>query len=167
MRTLLLNANYFPIRIIPLENAIKRMYEGTVDVVASYDETVRSPSVEWKVPAVLRDRRKVKVKPVIRFSRDNVYLRDGYRCQYCGDHFDAEELTYDHVVPRAHGGKTTWDNIVSACHRCNSWKADRECDECGMFPITRPVRPVKLPMRFPRSLSRETAPAEWLAFLPA
>jgi len=165
MKTLLLTANYFPIRIISWERAIKMRFEQTADVVAEYATEVRSPSVTWRVPAVLRERRMAKVKQVIRFSRVNVYLRDGYRCQYCGVKYDAKGLTYDHVVPRCQGGKTEWTNIVAACHACNSKKGGLETDEAGMFPLRAPVRPRWLPPS--RALiDRDAAPAEWLAFLP-
>jgi 5-methylcytosine-specific restriction endonuclease McrA len=115
MKTLLLSPSYFPIRIISWERAIKMRFEETADVVAEYRDEIRSPSVTWRIPAVVRERRVANVKQVIRFSRSNVYLRDGYRCQYCGKKFDAKGLTYDHVVPRCQGGKTEWANIVAAC----------------------------------------------------
>ncbi len=165
MRTLLLNANYFPIRVIPWENAVKRVYEGTVDVVREYDEELRSPSVTMRVPAVIRERRVVNVKHAIRFSRLNVFLRDRFKCQYCGVKFDRKLLEYDHVIPWSHGGKTNWENIVTCCRACNSRKGSRECDEIGMFPINKPVRPTSLPAVVPR-IDRETAPPEWLAYLP-
>lgn len=166
MKTLLLSANYFPIRIISWDRAVKMRYEGTVDVVAEYREEIRSPSVTWRIPAVVRQRARVKVKHAIRFSRGNVFLRDRFRCQYCGKRFDCSELEYDHVVPRKNGGKTTWENIVTSCRECNAFKGGRECDEIGMFPINKPVRPATLPAQAPR-IDRATAPAEWLAYLPA
>ncbi len=165
MKTLLLNANYQPIRVIPWDRAVKMRYEGTADVVVEYADEISSPSVTWRIPAVIRERRRVRVKHVVRFSRQNVFLRDGYRCQYCGERFPASGLTYDHVVPRSHGGKTNWENIVAACHQCNTWKGNRECDEVGMFPRTRPVRPKSLPAVMPE-IDRHTAPEEWLAYLP-
>lgn len=166
MKTLLLSANYFPIRVISWERAIKMRFEGTADVVAEYSDEISSPSVTWKVPAVVRERRVAKVKHVVRFSRTNVYLRDGYRCQYCGDKFAPRELSYDHVVPRCQGGKTDWLNIVTSCKPCNSRKGGHECDAVGMWPLRAPVRPKVLPAALPR-IDRDSAPAEWLAFLPA
>jgi 5-methylcytosine-specific restriction endonuclease McrA len=165
MKTLLLTANYFPIRIISWERAIKMRFEQTADVLAEYTTEVSSPSVTWRVPAVLRERRVAKMKQVIRFSRVNVFLRDGYRCQYCGQKYEARGLTYDHVVPRCQGGKTEWTNIVAACHACNSKKGGLETDEAGMFPLRQPVRPKWLPTQT-ASIDRSSAPTEWLAFLP-
>lgn len=166
MKTLLLSANYFPIRVISWERAVKMRFEETADVVAEYATDVSSPSVTWKVPAVIRERRVAKVKQAIRFSRANVYLRDGYRCQYCGDQFDARELSYDHVVPRCQGGRTVWTNIVTACKACNTRKGGLECDAAGMFPLRAPARPKTLPAARPL-IDRDSAPVEWLAFLPA
>src|SRR5690606_31099796 len=115
-RVLLLTPWYFPIRVLRWQDAVKMKYEGTVDVVAEYAEEVRSPSVTWKLPAVVRLRRMAPSnKRGVKFSRVNVYQRDGYRCQYCGKKFPARELSYDHVVPRAAGGRTVWENIVTAC----------------------------------------------------
>lgn len=166
MKTLLLSIHYFPIRVISWERAVKMRFEGTAEVVAEYAASISSPSVTWRVPAVVRERRVARVQHAIRFSRVNVYLRDRYRCQYCGEKFPPKELSYDHVVPRSQGGKTNWENIVTACRRCNTLKSNRECDDCGMFPMNRPVRPRVLPHAAP-AIDRSTAPAEWLAFLPA
>ena len=166
MKTLLLSSSYFPIRVIDWDRAVKMRYEGTVDVVAEYRDEVSSPSVTWRIPAVVRQRKTVRVKNVIRFSRGNVFLRDRFRCQYCALRFEANQLEYDHVVPRKNGGKTTWENIVTCCRDCNAYKGGRECDDIGMFPINKPMRPTSLPQRAPR-INRATAPVEWLAYLPA
>jgi len=166
MKTLLLSANYLPIRVISWERAVKMRFEETADVVAEYAERISSPSVTWKIPAVVRERRVAKVKHAIRFSRANVYLRDGYRCQYCGDKFEPKRLSYDHVVPRCQGGKTDWLNIVTSCRDCNTRKGGQECDAAGMWPLNRPARPKYLPAARPL-IDRSSAPSEWLAFLPA
>lgn len=164
-RTLLLTPWYFPIKILRWEDAIKMKYEGTVDVVVEYDETVSSPSITWKIPAVLRLRKlEGKVKRGIKFSRINVYTRDHFTCMYCGKKPPVRQLTYDHVVPRAAGGRTVWENIVTACKTCNGKKDSKTCDEVGMWPIQKPYRPKTLPMTSP-VLDIETAPEEWKDFL--
>ena len=82
------------------------IYEGTVDVLAEYEEQLCSPSVTWQMPAVVRLRRNVgSHKKGVKFSRMNVYQRDKFTCQYCGKKFRWSELTYDHLVPRARGGR--------------------------------------------------------------
>jgi 5-methylcytosine-specific restriction endonuclease McrA len=166
-RTLLLTPYYFPIGILRWEDAVKMRYEGTADVVAEYEQTVSSPSVTWRVPAVIRLRRMpAGKKRGIKFSRSNVYQRDGHRCQYCGNRLAESVLSYDHVVPRAAGGRTCWENIVTACRPCNTRKGCRTCDESGMWPLNEPRRPKSLPVQGPR-IDREAAPVEWQAFLPA
>jgi 5-methylcytosine-specific restriction endonuclease McrA len=126
-KTLLLTPWYFPIKILRWQDAVKMKYEETVDVVVEYEDEIRSPSVTWRVPAVVRLRRMAKSKAKggsVRFSRRNVYQRDDYTCQYCGEKKPARELSYDHVVPRSAGGRTAWENIVTACRPCNALKGD-------------------------------------------
>ncbi len=165
-KALLLTAWYFPIRIVHWQTAIKMVYEQSVDVVVAYDEEVRSPSVTWKMPAVLRLKKTFpRTKRRARFSRANVYLRDDYRCQYCGLQFEWSKLTFDHIVPRSKGGRRTFTNIVTACRPCNARKADLSCDEAGMFPLRVPMVPKALPISFP-DVSTESAPEEWSPFLP-
>jgi 5-methylcytosine-specific restriction endonuclease McrA len=164
-RTLLLSPWYFPVKILRWEDAVKMRYEETADVVAEYSEEIRSPSITWRVPAVMRLRRMPgATKRGVKFSRANVYQRDSYRCQYCGKRFPLSELSYDHVVPRAAGGRTVWENIVTACRPCNTRKDSMGCDEAGMWPLTAPYRPKSLPLTAPL-IDPSTAPEQWRAFL--
>jgi 5-methylcytosine-specific restriction endonuclease McrA len=164
-RTLLLTPWYFPIKVLRWEDAIKMLFEGTVDVVAEYEETVSSPSVTIRVPSVLRLRKLAHTqRRAVRFSRSNVYLRDGYCCQYCGKKKPARELSYDHVVPRSAGGRTIWTNIVTACRKCNTKKDSQTCDEAGMWPLNTPAQPRWLPMAAPR-IDPNEAPEEWMVFI--
>jgi 5-methylcytosine-specific restriction endonuclease McrA len=119
-RTLLLTQGYEPVKIIPWQRAMTLLALDKVDVVEEYDAQVRATSLIIKVPAVVRLRKAFRrhAKPV-KFSRVNIYARDGYRCQYCGTKCTIDGLTYDHVMPRSRGGRTTWDNIVSCCYACN------------------------------------------------
>jgi len=164
-RTLLLTAWYFPLRVLRWQDAVKMIYEGTVDVLAEYDEELRSPSVTWNMPAVVRLRRNVgRYKKGVKFSRMNVYQRDRFTCQYCGIKFPWGELTYDHLVPRARGGRTHFLNIVTACKPCNARKGHLTCDEAGMFPQNAPTQPASLPLVSP-VWHRGAIPEEWESFL--
>ena len=164
-RTLLLTAWYFPKRVLHWQDAVKMIYEGTVDVLAEYNEELRSPSACWKMPAVVRLRRNVgNYKKGPKFSRINVYQRDRFTCQYCGGQFRWGELTYDHLVPRSRGGRTEFRNIVTACRRCNARKGNLTCDEAGMFPLQEPTHPQALPLVVPLGCS-DPIPAEWEPFL--
>ncbi|HET9960413.1 MAG TPA: HNH endonuclease [Polyangiaceae bacterium] len=166
-RTLLLSPWYVPIQILQWQDAVKMRYEGTAEVIAEYEQEICSPSVKWHIPAVMRLRRMPRAKQRgIKFSRVNVYQRDNFCCQYCGKRFPVGMLSYDHVVPRAAGGRTCWENIVTACRACNTRKGHQSCDAAGMWPMKDPWKPKTLPFAGPL-IDRGQAPDEWLAFLPA
>lgn len=142
MDTLILDQSYLPHRIVGWQKAITMSFTGKVEVVEIYDAVVRSPSRAYELPAVVRLTRPIRRgAPKVRFSRKNVLSRDGHRCQYCGEVFEASALTLDHVVPRSKGGATSWTNIVTACRPCNHRKGDRTPSRAGMTLRTEPVRP--------------------------
>src|SRR4051812_6037565 len=145
-RTLLLTQGYEPIQIISWQRAITLLALDKVDVIEQYDDEIRAVSIAMQVPAVVRLRKAFprKAKPV-KFSRVNIYARDGHRCQYCGVRCTTADLTYDHVIPRSKGGLTTWENIVSACYVCNRKKANRTPPEAGMKLLSTPARPTWMP----------------------
>jgi 5-methylcytosine-specific restriction endonuclease McrA len=126
--------------------------------------SVRSVRIALRVPPVLLltgfDR---MPRHEVRFCRRNVYLRDTFRCQYCGRVFDERELTLDHVVPRDRGGKTNWENIVTACSRCNSRKANRLPNQAGMVLRKMPARPKW--RTFLTSMAGQEEALPWLPFL--
>lgn len=163
-RTLVLNSWYLPQRIVKWESAVTLLYLEKAEVLVSYDEEIRSPSTSLKLPAVMRMKKSVSVsKRGVRFSRTNVYTRDGFTCCYCATKLPPGKLTYDHVIPRAQGGRTEWDNIVTACYGCNAKKGNRTPEQSGMFPLRRPYKPENLPM-LPPAIDVRTAPVEWHAF---
>lgn len=145
-QVLLLNITYEPLKIINWRRAISLLFLGKVEVIEEYDETIRSVSFAIRLPSVVRLLRMVKrPKGGIRFSRQNIYARDRYRCQYCGDRFPTEELTYDHVIPKSRGGKTRWENIVTCCVECNRRKGGQTPSEASMKLIREPHKPDWVP----------------------
>lgn len=160
-RTLLLNQGYEPIKIISWQRAITLLTLHKVEVVEEYDAQIRATSLLVHVPAVVRLRKAFRrhAKPV-KFSRVNIYARDDYRCQYCGVRCTTERLTYDHVVPRSRGGRTSWDNIVSCCVACNARKANRTPAEAQMALRTVPARPSWMPAVQIR-VSAKSIPDAW------
>tara|TARA_Y100001001_G_C8000515_1_gene306099 strand:- start:1047 stop:1622 length:576 start_codon:yes stop_codon:yes gene_type:complete len=143
---LVLNADYKPLSYFPLslwswQDAVKAVFRGAVTVLAEYDRTVRSPSFEMPLPSVLALNDYVKANRTPAFTRFNVFLRDKWQCQYCTRYFKTSELTFDHVIPRSRGGRTSWDNIVTSCRDCNTLKGSRLPRECSMFPLNEPVAP--------------------------
>lgn len=168
METLVLNRSYQPVARIPWQRAITLLFLGKVGLVEAYEEkTIRSVSFEIKVPSVVRFLRMLaRRKPVIRFSRENVYARDHGRCQYCQRAVARPEATYNHVHPRSQGGATNWDNIVIACVPCNQKKGGRTPEQARMPLKVKPAKPTKLPdtlrltFRFQNGM-----PASWQTWL--
>ena len=160
-RTLLLTQGYEPIQIISWQRASTLVTLDKVDVVEEYDTLVRASSMVVQIPAVVRLRKAFRrhAKPV-KFSRVNIYARDGYRCQYCGTKCAIDQLTYDHVIPRSRGGRTTWDNIVSCCYVCNANKANRTPAEARMTLRAAPTRPAWIPSVQIR-VSTKSIPDAW------
>lgn len=141
---LVLNADYTPLSYYPLslwpwQTAVKAMFLERVDIVAHYDREVHSPSATLQLPSVIALRQYVKPNEYPAFTRFNLFLRDKFACVYCGS---SDELTFDHVVPRRQGGRTSWENVATACAPCNLKKGGRTPGEAHM-PIIGgdPIRP--------------------------
>ncbi|MFO1057471.1 MAG: HNH endonuclease [Dongiaceae bacterium] len=143
---LVLNADfrplsYFPLSLWPWQEAVKAVFLDRVNIISEYDRVVRSPSFEMRLPSVISLKEFVPLARRPAFTRFNVFLRDRFACQYCGVSHAAPELTFDHVIPRSRGGRTTWGNVVTACQACNLTKGSRLPQEAQMFPRRRPDQP--------------------------
>ncbi|MFT5524248.1 MAG: 5-methylcytosine-specific restriction endonuclease McrA [Pirellulaceae bacterium] len=163
--TLVLNRNWQPVHVATVARALLMIYRGAARVVdpadyqtydwddwSQFEPALDEPSirgVSWKVkvPEVVTltvyDR---TPKSHVSFSRRNIFKRDRYTCQYCGIQPGSDDLTLDHVLPRSHGGQSTWENCVLACLACNKRKADRIPETAGMRLRKEPVQPVWKPM---------------------
>lgn len=163
--TLVLDQGYQPHRIVSWQRAVHMLFDGKVELVETYDDDIRSVSITIKMPAVVRLLARVRGKRrAVKFSRINVATRDEFRCQYCAVRLPLSKLTYDHVVPRAQGGRTVWENIVMACYRCNERKANRTPAQADMTLRKAPVKPAYLPvitMRF----TPTDVPSAWASWL--
>jgi 5-methylcytosine-specific restriction endonuclease McrA len=168
MDTLVLNADGAPISLLPIstvpwKEAILYIYHDKCDVLEWYDDwMVHSPSWETKVPAVIMLKTYLRRNTSVRFSKTNVYLRDQYSCQYCGTGVNNNTATMDHVTPLSKGGKTNWENIVTACSPCNTAKSDRG----HMKPKYAPYKPgyyelVRKRKMLPFNIRHESWP-KWL-----
>ena len=140
---LVLNADYTPLSYYPLslwpwQTAIKAVFLERVDIIATYDQAVHSPSLDMKIPSVIALRQYVRPNEFPAFTRFNLFLRDKFSCQYCGS---TELLTFDHVVPRRLGGRTTWENVTTACAPCNLKKGGRTPAQAHMHLFEEPIRP--------------------------
>jgi 5-methylcytosine-specific restriction endonuclease McrA len=140
---LVLNADYTPLSYYPLslwpwQTAVKAVFLERVDIVDHYDRAVHSPTRSIRLPSVIALRQYVKPSQHPAFTRFNLFLRDRFVCQYCGSGHD---LTFDHVVPRAQGGRTTWENVSTACAPCNLKKGGRTPRQAHMALTEEPFRP--------------------------
>ena len=140
---LVLNADYRPLSYFPLslwswQDTVRAVFMDRVNIVAEYDRVVRAVSFEMRIPSVVSLKTYVKPTRNPAFTRFNVFLRDSFECQYCGD---SDDLTFDHVVPRAYGGRTTWENVSTACAPCNLRKGGRTPAEAHMALHEQPYRP--------------------------
>lgn len=145
-QVLLLNISYEPLKVINWKKAVTLLCLGKVEVLEEYNQEIHSVTFTIKLPSVVRLLKMVnRNKSPVKFSRQNIYARDRYKCQYCGGQYQSEELTYDHVHPRSRGGKTEWDNIVTCCIECNRKKGGRTPREAKMQLIRKPKRPAWVP----------------------
>src|SRR4051812_8450131 len=120
-------------KVISWQPAVTLIVLGKVELLEAYDQVVRGINHTLEMPSVVRLRRYARGRKMgVKFSRANVYRRDRFTCQYCGARPGADSLTFDHVVPRAQGGRTEWTNIATACVECNAVKADRTPEQARM-----------------------------------
>ncbi|WP_415183092.1 HNH endonuclease [Phaeovulum sp.] len=165
---LVLNADYrplcyYPLSVWPWQEAIKAAYLDRVAILAEYDEVVHSQRTAIRIPSVVVLKEYIKPQKRVAFTRFNLFLRDEFRCQYCGSKGD---LTFDHVLPRSRGGVTSWENVVAACSPCNLKKANKSLKQAGMRLDRPPKRPDAAQMqaigrRFPQAYQH----ASWLDYL--
>ena len=165
---LILNRFYMAIRVVNVRRAVTLLYRQCAEVIGtddgqyvSYDfeswcelsrltslekqpgeEYLQAVGFELQVPRIVRLTRFDRMPlQTVRFNRKNLFARDDHRCQYCGKKEPAHKLSLDHVVPRSHGGPTTWENIVCCCLRCNSRKGGRTPKQARMKLLSRPEKP--------------------------
>jgi len=177
MDVLVLSKTWEPMDRISWEDAFIALFSGEAngkkaEVIEYHDRHVvhsGSPNGElreWRVPSVIRFVN-VLVPELkgVRFSRENIYARDGGRCQYCGKHVKTDAWEYEHVVPRCRGGRTTWENIVVACTDCNQRKGNRTPAEAGMKLLSKPVKPDKLGRRRVLLTWQRGMPEAWRSYM--
>ena len=137
---LVLNANFQPINITSTYRAINLVLSEKATLILNGRGVIRSVSQTFPLPSVIRLNRMIKrPRPIVKLTRKEIFRRDHFTCQYCGR--QTSELTIDHVIPRRLGGKTRWDNVVSACPRCNHLKGGMTPEQSGMYPRKQPKHP--------------------------
>jgi 5-methylcytosine-specific restriction endonuclease McrA len=167
-QTLVLSAQYSPLARVSWQRALTWALTGRVEILEEYeDRVVRSPSQVFAVPSVVRFLKKVVgyFRRGVKFNRKNVWLRDKSTCQYCGHKVSLTDFTFDHVLPRRMGGKTSWENIVVACYDCNQKKQDRTPQQAKMRLLHEPVQPKNLPGGDVSLLVGSSIPDSWKDYL--
>ena len=161
-RVLVLNQNYQPLNICDVRRAVSLLGKGKAETVQYGVDYIHTVSRMFERPEVIRLVYMVR-KPLHRrkLSRREVFQRDGYACQYCGTR--GTDMTLDHVVPRCKGGQHTWENVVTACQRCNHRKAGYTPREAGMKLRMEPHEPRPNPYA---GLSADRVDPTWLPFMP-
>lgn len=159
-QVLLLNASDEPLRVCTWRRALMLVLKGKADEISSIDNFVEMQ--ESDVPHIIKMRYYVAVpKTELPFSKQNIFVRDDYTCQYCGKKHT--RLTLDHVFPKSRGGDYSWENIVAACPECNQRKADRTPEEAGMPLLRKPCRPSDYLEFEIKKYGIETVPHYWEA----
>ncbi len=165
---LVLNADGAPVSFLPVstidwQEAIKYLVLDKCHVLLWHEDwIVHSANWETKVPSIIILKEYMKTKTTVRFSKGNVFLRDGYKCAYCEKSLEKKDCTLDHVLPTSHGGKTTFDNTVTACSPCNAGKGNNK----KIRPKFKPYKPdfyelVNKRKRLPFHVRHK----EWLEYL--
>lgn len=181
-RVLVLNSNWTPVSTASVRSAFVLLFRGAARVVCpeTYEvlgldawlgrpagaRAIRAPRGPVAAPEVVVVTAWAggRVRPDVTFTRRNLFRRDGYRCQYCGESVRNREKSIDHVLPRSRGGRTEWENCVLCCLPCNFRKGDRTPKEAGLSLIAKPACPAWSPLS---DTDFQDVPAGWTAFLGA
>ena len=160
-KVLVLNKHWIAVHVCTVRRALMLVYQELARVVADDFEAytfdtwrelsamkagahpmIHTPGFQLLLPRVIVLSRYQRCPPrTVKFNRRNIFMRDHYTCQYCGEKPREDDLTIDHVIPRSRGGHTTWENVVLACVRCNTKKGSRLASECDMTPRRAPHKP--------------------------
>lgn len=147
---LVLNQDYQPLSVCSLQRSMKLIFLEKAELLHDDPEKkLRTPSDQYDFPSVIRLRRYIRLPYTkVVLTRRNVMRRDSFRCQYCGQ---KSKLTIDHIHPKSRGGKDTWENLTTACDKCNVKKGNRTPKEANMELRSKPYRPI--PITFFRDIN--------------
>lgn len=158
-QVLVLNASYEPLSLVSVRRAIVLLLREKAELLEATQQMLRSSNRTMAVPLVIRLVHYVRLPHrKVPATRSAVMLRDAFTCQYCGESPGRHLLTVDHVIPRSRGGAHDWENLVTACTRCNQKKGSLTPEEAGMQPIRKPFEPSYVALVL---LSNPVAAARW------
>lgn len=141
---IVLNADYQYLTSVSWKKAVCLFYKGKVEVLKYTDYVIQNfeKTIQLHLPSIVKLIKFVKIKyNSTQFSKYNVFLRDDFKCQYCGSVIAENALTIDHILPKSKGGKTTWTNVVTCCKKCNLNKGNKTLKECGYVLLSKPYKP--------------------------
>jgi 5-methylcytosine-specific restriction endonuclease McrA len=161
-QVLVLNASYEPLNVTTVRRAHVLVFKGKAEVIEELDEPLRSSTIAFPRPHVIRLVQYVRVPRTLqrKISRRALFARDGWKCVYCGT--GGGRLTLDHVVPRSRGGDSVWENVVTSCAPCNMRKGNRLPEEVAMSLRVKPRPPA--PVLFIH-LAAPRIPNRWEPYL--
>ena len=164
---LLLTNSYVPHRIVAWEKAVTLIVTGKAESIEETDEVIyKKENYIIRMPSVIKLNRHISWnRHIVKFSRVNVFTRDDYRCAYCGSQKRLRDLNFDHVKPKHQGGKTTWENIVTSCFRCNQQKKNRTPEQAGMKLLYKPYRPKVHPIIESKLFGMSYFPSLWRPYV--
>lgn len=183
-KCLLLNSDFTPLSIITWKRAVvwsikyDNNHKYSIDIIDFYkdDYIIGTNNKKYPIPSIAKTKKFFRTnKESVAFSRKNIFLRDNHTCQYCHQKFNANYLTYDHVIPKSlwnfnNGSPTTWTNIVTACVDCNRKKKNRTPKQANMILKKLPIQPNKtlkyLPVYHDLLRIKDQIPPEWEIYLP-
>lgn len=149
MQTLVVDAGFQPVNLINGFEALVMVISEKAEVVSEYDQVVRSVSLTFQLPKIIKLKRIVKAirkATQIAYSKYNVHTRDNFTCQYCNLKLNQKSATIDHILPKSRGGQNTWENTVTACGRCNNKKDSKTPREANMKLLRQPQKPKMISM---------------------
>lgn len=162
---LVLNQNYEPLNVCTIKRAIVLVFNRKAEVLECSDGSVRSATRDFEAPSVIRLHRFIRRPRVrVKLTRREIFTRDDYVCQYCGNL--GGDLTVDHVIPRSRGGEHTWDNVVTACRSCNHRKGGKTLQEAKLRLTREPAEPSAGRYYVIERRVRQPYSTVWLPFLP-
>ncbi len=166
LRVLLLNQDYSPLNICHFRRAYVLVDKGKAEILESAARGIVTSGGTLVRPSVIRLSYYVRrPMPTVKLTRREIFARDRHTCQYCGR--TQVKLTIDHVMPRRLGGKRRWENLVSACQRCNRVKGGRTLRDARMRLSSRPSRPVTTVEKLILQRANGGIDRSWIPFLPS
>ena len=169
MDTLVLSSAYQPMHHVRWQDAISMWFAGRVEIVSVYeDRFIRTVDEIFNVPSIVRFVgnviKRFRFNRAAKFSRENVFIRDEGRCQYCSKHLTKQNFTLDHIKPVSQGGKKVWQNIVTCCKPCNQKKGNKTLKQSGMKLLREPSIPKEIIVDTENKFGNKT-PSEWKDYL--